>query len=69
MHIEQAQYDQASMNMIMKHNVTIQEQSLKIVTTMNIHPVNEHLDIQANKLNAKYHLHVQHSIDARSIRF
>jgi len=69
MHMEHAQYDQASMNMIMKHNLTIQEQSLKIVTTMNIHTVNEHPDIQENKLNAKYHLHVQHSIDARSIRF
>ena len=32
---------------------------------MNIHMVNEHLDMQANKLNAKYHLHVQHSTDAR----
>ena len=28
MHIEQTQYDQASMNMIMKHNLNIQEQSL-----------------------------------------
>ena len=28
MHMEQAQYDQASMNMIMKHNLTIQEQSI-----------------------------------------
>ena len=31
---------------------------------MNIHIVNEHLDMQANKLNAKYHLQVQYSIDA-----
>ena len=31
---------------------------------MNIHTMNEHLDMQANKLNAKYHLHVQHSTDA-----
>ena len=30
---------------------------------MIIHTRNEHLDMQANKLNAKYHLHVQHSID------
>ena len=28
MHMEQAQYDQAGMNMTMKHNLTIQEQSL-----------------------------------------
>ena len=27
---------------------------------MLIHTRNEHLDIQANKLNTKYHLHVQH---------
>ena len=32
--------------------------------TMNIHTVNEHSDTQANKLNAKYHLHVQHWTDA-----
>ena len=30
---------------------------------MIIHTRNEHLDIQANKLNVKYHLHVQQSID------
>ena len=36
---------------------------------MNIHIVNEHPNMQANKLNAKYHLHVQHSTDSRSIRF
>ena len=30
---------------------------------MIIHTRNEHLDMQANKLNAKYHLHVQHSTD------
>ena len=28
---------------------------------MIIHTRNEHPDMQANKLNAKYHLHVQHS--------
>ena len=28
---------------------------------MIIHRINEYLDMQANKLNAKYHLHVQHS--------
>ena len=33
---------------------------------MNIHTRNEHPDIQANKLNAKYHLYVQHSIDTKT---
>ena len=33
---------------------------------MNIHTMNEHLDMQANKLNAKYHLHVQHSTDTKT---
>ena len=28
---------------------------------MIIHTMNEHPDMQANKLNAKYHLHVQYS--------
>ena len=32
---------------------------------MIIHTRNEHQDMQANKFNAKYHLHVQHSIDAK----
>ena len=31
---------------------------------MLIHTRNEHPDMQANKLNAKYHLHVQHSTNA-----
>ena len=66
--MEQAQCNQARMNMAMKHNLTIQEQSLYIVTTMNIHTVNEHPNMQANKLNAKYYLHVQHSTDARTLR-
>ena len=30
---------------------------------MLIHTRNEHPNMQANKLNAKYHLHVQHSIN------
>ena len=34
---------------------------------MNIHTVNEHRDMQANKLNAKYHLHVQHSIPLKQL--
>ena len=39
-----------------------------IVTTMIIHTWNEHPDVQANKLNAKYHLHVQHTIDTKTLR-
>ena len=35
----------------------------KVVTTMFIHTWNEHLDIQANKLNAN-HLHAQYSTNA-----
>ena len=31
---------------------------------MLIHTGNEHPDMQANKLNAKYHLHVQQSTNA-----
>ena len=31
---------------------------------MLIHIVNEHPNMQAYKLNAKYHLHVQHSTNA-----
>ena len=31
---------------------------------MLIHTRNEHPDMQANKLNAKYHLYVQHSTNA-----
>ena len=30
---------------------------------MIIHKRNEHLDMQANKLNAKYYLYVQHLTD------
>ena len=36
---------------------------------MNIHSVNEHPDMQANKLNAKYHSHVQHSADAIPLKY
>ena len=35
---------------------------------MDIHTVNEHSDIQANKLNAKYHLHVQYTTNARILK-
>ena len=33
---------------------------------MNIYTINEHPDMQTNKINAKYHLHVQHSIDTKT---
>ena len=33
---------------------------------MLIHTRNEHPDMQANKLNAKYHLHVQYSTDTKT---
>ena len=35
---------------------------------MNIHTVNEHPNIQAINLNAKYHLHVQHLTEARTLK-
>ena len=40
----------------------------KVVITMLIHTWNEHLDIQANKLNAN-HLHAQHSTNAQYIKY
>ena len=33
---------------------------------MIIHTRNEYLDMHANKLNAKYHLHVQHLTDTKT---
>ena len=33
---------------------------------MIIHTRNEYLDMQANKLNAKYHLHVQYLTDTKT---
>ena len=36
---------------------------------MIIHTRNEYSDMQANKLNAKYHLHVQRSIDTINTRY
>ena len=36
------------------------------MTTIIILTRNEHPDIQANKLNVKYHLHVQHSTDTKT---
>ena len=66
--MEQAQCDQATKSIAIKHGLTKQEQSLWIVTTMIIHKRNEHPDMQASKFNAKYHLHVQHLTDAIPLR-
>ena len=68
MHMEQAQCDQAKRNITIENGLTKHEQSLEIVITMIIHTRNEHLNMQANKLNAKYHLHVQHSTDTKTLR-
>ena len=35
---------------------------------MNIHTMNEHPGMQTNKLNAKYHLYIQYSIDVRTLK-
>ena len=35
---------------------------------MSIHMINEHPDMQANKFNAEYYLHVQHSTDAKTLK-
>ena len=35
---------------------------------MIIHTKNEHLDMQANKLTTKYHLHVHYSNDRKTER-
>ena len=40
----------------------------KIVTTMLFHTLNEHSNVQANKLNEN-HLHVQHSTNAQYIKY
>ena len=34
---------------------------------MLIYTRNEHLDMQPNKFNAKYHLHVHHSTDTETL--
>ena len=63
MHIEQAQRDQAKMELSNKPWLDQTENHYKIVITMLIHTWNEHPDIQVNKLNAN-HLHAQHSTNA-----
>ena len=66
MHVKQAQCDQVVMNIAIKHGLIKQEHSLLIVITMIVHKRNEHSDMHVNKLNAKYHLHVQHLIDTKT---
>ena len=54
MHMEQAQCDQAKMELSNKPWLEQTDNYYKIVTTMLIHTWNEHPDIQANKLNTNY---------------
>ena len=63
MHMKQAWYDQAKMEFRNKPWLDQTSNHYKVVTTMLIHTWNEHLDIQANKLNAN-HLHAQYSTNA-----
>ena len=63
MHIKQAWSDQANMELRNKTWLDQTSNHYKVVITMLIHTWNEHLDIQANKLNAN-HLHAQHSTNA-----
>ena len=68
MHTEQAQCDQAEMELSNKPWLDQIDNHYKIVITMFIHTWNEYLDIQANKLNAN-HLHAQHSTNAQYIKY
>ena len=61
--MEQAQCDQAKMELSNKPWLDQTGNHYKIVITMLIHTWNEHPDIQVNKLNAN-HLHAQHSTNA-----
>ena len=63
MHMKQAWYDQAKMEFRNKPLLDQTSNHYKVVTIILIHTWNEHLDIQANKLNAN-HLHAQHSTNA-----
>ena len=66
--MEQAQCDQAKMELSNKSWLDQTGNHYKIVTTMLIHTWNDHLDIQANKLNAN-HLHAQHSTNTQYIKY
>ena len=63
MHMKQAWYDQAKMEFRNKPWLDQTSNHYKVVTVILIHTWNEHLDIQANKLNAN-HLHAQYSTNA-----
>ena len=66
--MEQAQCDQAKMELSNKPWLDQTGNHYKIVTIMLISTWNEHPDIQANKLNAN-HLHAQHSTNAQYIKY
>ena len=66
--MEQAQCDQAKMELSNKPWLDQTSNHYKIVTTILIHTWNEHLDIQANKLIAN-HLHAQHLTNTRYIKY
>ena len=66
--MEQAQCNQAEMELSNKPWLDQIDNHYKIVITMLIHTWNEYLDIQANKLNAN-HLHAQHSTNAQYIKY
>ena len=63
MHMKQAWCDQAKMELRIEPWLDQTNNHYKVVITMFIYTWNEHLDIQANKLNAN-HLHAQHSTNA-----
>ena len=65
---DQAKRDQAKMELSNKPWLDQTDNHYKIVITILIHTWNEHLDIQANKLNAN-HLHAQHSTNAQYIKY
>ena len=68
MHMKQAICDQAKMELKNKPWLDQQSNHYKVVTTMLIHTSNEHLNKQANKLNAN-HLHAQHSTNAQYTKY
>ena len=61
--MKQAWSDQAKMELRNKPWLDQTSNHCKEVIIVLIHTWNEHLDIQANKLNAN-HLHAQHSTNA-----
>ena len=68
MHMKQAICDQAKMELRNKPWLDQPSNHYKVVTTMLIHTWNEHLNKQANMLNAS-HLHAQHSTNAQYIKY